>query len=158
MKRAREREQQVLECRPSMAGARRQKEATAVGKRPYCRGVPDVDCSASASSKTLRKKRVRSSPSSLLGLASVFLGGLAWGGSRGVVRASWIDPDTLPEYHTKDFEGDGRHFDLVFSDEFDRCVRKRERVVCVLVCLGTSRESAYTAGCCCACGFFSTGR
>lgn len=37
-----------------------------------------------------------------------------------MARASWIDPDTLPEYRTKDFEGDDRQFDLVFSDEFDR--------------------------------------
>lgn len=38
-----------------------------------------------------------------------------------MARASWIDPDTLAEYHTKDYEGDSRDFDLVFSDEFNRC-------------------------------------
>lgn len=35
--------------------------------------------------------------------------------------ASWIDPDTLLEDRSKVFEFDERHFDLVFSDEFNRC-------------------------------------
>lgn len=51
------------------------------------------------------------------------------------MRASWIDPDTLPEYRTKDFVGDERHFDLVFSDEFDRYVRViGSGRVCAAVC------------------------
>ena len=87
-------------------------------KAPCCGRKAAVDGSAS---KLLRKKRVRRSAPSLLGLG-VSLGCLAWGSNSGVARASWIDPDTLPEYRTKEFEGDGRHFDLVFSDEFERCV------------------------------------
>ncbi|CAN0161844.1 unnamed protein product, partial [Ascophyllum nodosum] len=35
-------------------------------------------------------------------------------------RASWVDPDTLPEEQSKIFEFDDRQFDLVFSDEFNR--------------------------------------
>ncbi|CAM9322280.1 unnamed protein product [Pylaiella littoralis] len=50
-------------------------------------------------------------------------GGGGRGGRGGVARASWIDPDTLAEYHTKDYEGDSRDFDLVFSDEFNRADR-----------------------------------
>ena len=92
----------------------------AAGESPCCGRKPVVGCSTS---KLLRqKKRVRSAPSVLwLGVAAFYLGCLSWAGSNsGVARASWIDPDTLPEYHAKDFVGDERHFDLVFSDEFDR--------------------------------------
>lgn len=91
----------------------------AVGKAPCCGRIPAVDCCTNTGKgELLRKKRVRPGPS-LLGLG-VCLSCLSWGGNSGVARASWIDPDTLPEYHTKDFVGDERHFDLVFSDEFDR--------------------------------------
>lgn len=94
----------------------------AVGRPPCCGRLAAIDC-CSSTSKLPRKKRVRPSAPSLLGLGVSLGCCLAWGnsGSSSVVaRASWIDPDTLPEYHTKDFEGDERHFDLVFSDEFDR--------------------------------------
>lgn len=81
----------------------------AVGKPPCGCKTPAV---GSDTRKLPRKKRVRSAPSMLgLGLS---LGCIA------VARASWVDPDTLPEYRTKEFEGDERQFDLVFSDEFDR--------------------------------------
>ncbi|CBJ31299.1 Beta-1,6-glucan active enzyme, family GH16 [Ectocarpus siliculosus] len=73
-----------------------------------------------------RRRRVQSSSSQRPWSSLAFMGllpYLAWLGSSGgggVARASWIDPDTLPEHRTKDFEGDDRQFDLVFSDEFDR--------------------------------------
>lgn len=37
-------------------------------------------------------------------------------------EASWVDPDTPGDEKIKQFVGDARQFDLVFSDEFDRCV------------------------------------
>eukprot|EP00903_Cladosiphon_okamuranus_P018365 g16894.t1 len=97
-----------------------QRRAMAAGERHGCGRARAVHCCTGiGTSKLLRtKKRMRSAPS-LLGLG-VYLGCLPWGGNGGVARASWIDPDTLPEYHAKDFVGDERHFDLVFSDEFDR--------------------------------------
>lgn len=80
-----------------------------------------------AGTRVERKRRARSatllSPciSKLVGLWLACLAAeLGRGG--GVARASWIDPDTLPEYRTKNFGGDSREFDLVFSDEFNRCV------------------------------------
>lgn len=53
-----------------------------------------------------------------------------------MARASWIDPDTLPEYYTKEIEGDDRDFDLVFSDEFNRCgvmMEAMDAYVCLLL-------------------------
>lgn len=35
-----------------------------------------------------------------------------------LVNAGWVDPDSLPEVRAKEFEG--RDFELVFSDEFNR--------------------------------------
>lgn len=63
-------------------------------------------------------------------------------------RSSWIDPDTLPEDRQKTFESDGRDFDLVFSDEFNRYY------CCMLPCEGSAHNVGtcvvyLLASCCC---------